>query len=95
MLRMTTGDGWSTLLTDAYLAKHEEGTTEPPMVVIYMYFFSFMILVAIVGVSVYAAVILDYFTGSSSLSTDLIQRQDILDFYQIVFLLLFCYFLSH
>ena len=64
LCRMATGDAWSSQLADAYFNPHVPGVNAPPSNGVALYFLLFMMFMGWVLVSIFVAIILDYFTSS-------------------------------
>lgn len=66
LVRMSTGDSWTAMLADAVHNPHVPGVEPPPTALIYFYFLFYMGFMGWVLVSIFVAVILDYFNDSDS-----------------------------
>ena len=64
--RMATGDAWSSQFADAYWNPHVPGVEAPPMAAVTVYFLLYMMFMGWVLVSIFVAIILDYFHEAGS-----------------------------
>jgi hypothetical protein len=78
--RMATGDGWSSQFADAYWNPHVPGVEAPPMPVVIVYFLLYMMFMGWVLVSIFVAIILDYFHEAGSDDGLQISFEDIKEF---------------
>ena len=78
--RMATGDGWSAQFADAYWNPHVPGVNAPPVAAVTVYFLAYMMLMGWVLLSVFVAIILDYFHAAGSEDGLQIALEDIEEF---------------
>ena len=80
LCRMATGDAWSAQMADAYFNPHVPGVNAPPSGGVALYFLLFMMFMGWVLVSIFVAIILDYFNESGSEDGLTIAYEDIEEF---------------
>ena len=78
--RMATGDGWSAQFADAYWNPHVPGVNAPPVAAVTVYFLLYMMFMGWVLLSVFVAIILDYFRAAGSEDGLQIALEDIEEF---------------
>ena len=66
LFRMATGDAWSSQLADAIHNPHVSSVNPPPAAFTYAFFLAFMALMGWVLISIFVAIILDYFNEASA-----------------------------
>ena len=78
--RMATGDAWSAQFADAYFNPHVPGVNAPPSTGVAVYFLVYMMFMGWVLVSIFVAIILDYFHEAGSEDGLSIAFEDIEEF---------------
>ena len=63
---MSTGDSWSAILADAVHNPHVPGITPPMLLTVYFFFIFYMAFMGWVLVSIFVAIILEYFNDSNA-----------------------------
>lgn len=64
--RMATGDAWSAQFADAYWNPHVPGVEAPPLAAVTVYFLLYMMFMGWVLISIFVAIVLDYFHDAGS-----------------------------
>jgi len=80
LVRMSTGDSWSAMLADAVHNPHAPGIEPPPRAIIYIFFVFYMSFMGGVLVSIFVAIILDYFNECNSEEGISVKYDDIENF---------------
>jgi len=65
LVRMSTGDSWSAMLADAVHNPHVARVEPPPIAVVYFFFLFYVGFMGWVLVSIFVAIMLDYFNDSN------------------------------
>ena len=66
LVRMATADSWSLLLADAVHNPHASNIAPPPLGIVYFFFVFYMAFMGWVLISIFIAIILDYFNESNA-----------------------------
>jgi hypothetical protein len=80
LVRMATGDSWSALLADAVNNPHVPGIEPPPHVTVYCFFIFYVGIMQWVLISIFVAIILEYFNESNSDDGVDIKQDDVIQF---------------